>query len=121
MLKSGGANIVNTASVNSIRGLPGHAAYQAAKGGLLSLTRSLAADYAPSIRVNAILPGGVLTEALKLADQTYVEEAVENTPLKRFAKPEEIAEVAVFLASDASSYFTGAGVVVDGGLTSVLA
>ena len=63
MLKNGGGAIINTASVHGIRGVRGWTAYQAAKGGLLSLTRSLAADCAPNIRVNAILPGGVNTPA----------------------------------------------------------
>jgi len=120
MLSNGGGVIINTASVNSIRGLPGHAAYQAAKGGLLSLTRSLAADYAPTIRVNAILPGGVMTPTLDNIDPELIRRSMEKTPLKRYAQPEEIAEVALFLASDASSFFTGSGIVVDGGMTSVL-
>ena len=103
MLQNGSGVIINTASVHSIRGVAGWAAYQAAKGGLLSLTRSLAADYAPNIRVNAILPGGVNTQAQKIADPSAVREAAEKTPMSRFAEPEEIAEVALFLASDASS------------------
>ncbi len=120
MLKNGAGVIINTASVHSIIGLRGYAAYQAAKGGLLSLTRSLAADYAPHIRVNAILPGGVLTPAQRIAPPAQVQTTEVKNPLRRFAQPEEIAEVALFLASDASSYVTGAGIVVDGGSTAVL-
>ena len=120
MLKNGAGVIINTASVHGIRGVAGWTAYQAAKGGLLSLTRSLAADCAPSIRVNAILPGGVNTPAQSIADPAAVRASVEKTPMKRFAEPEEIAEAALFLASDASSFVTGAAIVVDGGLSSIL-
>ena len=120
MLKNGGGAIINTASVHGIRGVRGWTAYQAAKGGLLSLTRSLAADCAPNIRVNAILPGGVNTPAQGIADPAAVRASAEKTPMKRFAEPEEIAEAALFLASDASSFVTGAAIVADGGLSSIL-
>jgi len=84
---------------------------------LLALTRSLALDYAPVIRVNAILPGPILTPAWDGIAEPEREEIANSTILRRLGKPEEVAEVALFLASDASSYMTGASVVVDGGYT----
>ncbi len=120
MQKNGAGVIINTASVHGIRGVAGWTAYQAAKGGLLSLTRTLAADCAPNIRVNAILPGGVNTPAQAITDPALVEESAKRTPMTRFAEPEEIAEVALFLASDSSSFVTGAAIVADGGLSSIL-
>ena len=120
MMKNGAGVIINTASVHGIRGVAGWTAYQSAKGGLLSLTRTLAADCAPDIRVNAILPGGVNTPAQAITDPAVVEESAKKTPMSRFAEPEEIAEVALFLASDSSSFVTGAAIVADGGLSSIL-
>ena len=120
MLASGGGAIVATGSVHAIRGYPGYAPYQAAKGGLLAMTRSLAADCAPTIRVNVILPGAVETE---IWDKTTAEERdriAGMCALNRNSRPEDIANVALFLASDMSSYMTGAHVVVDGGLTSIV-
>jgi NAD(P)-dependent dehydrogenase (short-subunit alcohol dehydrogenase family) len=117
MQNNGGGAIVITGSVHAIRGYKGHTAYQVCKGGLLSLTRSLAADCAPSIRVNTILPGAVVTGLWKNASESKRKQIAEMCLLKRNGTPEEIAQVALFLASDMSSYMTGASVVVDGGLT----
>jgi NAD(P)-dependent dehydrogenase (short-subunit alcohol dehydrogenase family) len=86
----------------------------------LALTRSLAADCAPQIRVNAILPGGVVTPALQLLDPELIRKNTGSIPLKRRATPEEIANAALFLATDASSFCTGACLVVDGGRSSIL-
>ncbi|MFN8007547.1 MAG: SDR family oxidoreductase [Terriglobia bacterium] len=115
--KAEGGVIVFTASVQSIVGVPNDASYQAAKGGLLALTRSLAVDYGPAIRVNAILPGPIFTPAWDGITPEETERVAEDTILKRLGRPEEIAEAALFLASDASSYMTGASLVVDGGWT----
>ena len=120
MLRNGGGVIINTSSVSGIRGQSAHAAYETAKGGLLALTRSLAADCAPKIRVNAILPGGVMTPALQLLDPELIRKNTGSIPLKRRATPEEIANAALFLATDASSFCTGACLVVDGGRSSIL-
>lgn len=113
----GGGVILNTASVHSIVGVPGYAAYQAAKGGLLSLTRALALELAPDIRVVAILPGAIDTPAVAISDQSSVEALLADIPMKRLGRPEEVANLALFLASDEASYITGTGVVVDGGYT----
>ena len=114
----GGGVILNTASIQSIVGAPGYAAYQAAKGGVLSLTRALALELvSDNIRVVAILPGAIDTPAVAVSDQTSIESVLADIPMKRLGRPEEIANVALFLASDEASYITGVGIVADGGYT----
>ncbi len=108
------------ASVHALRGYAKYTAYQAAKGGLLALTRALAADFAPSVRVNTILPGAVVTGLWSDTSEAQRARIADMCPLKRNAAPEEIAQVALFLASSMSSYMTGTYLVVDGGLTSVI-
>ncbi len=120
MLANGGGTFVITGSVHSIRGYPLHAAYQASKGGLLALTRSLAADYAPSIRVNAILPGAVETGLWSGFSESDRVKVAKMCPLRRNGQPEDVAQAALFLASDMSDYMTGTYLVVDGGLTSTI-
>jgi NAD(P)-dependent dehydrogenase (short-subunit alcohol dehydrogenase family) len=115
-----GGTIVITGSVHAIRGYKGYSAYQAAKGGLLALTRSLAAECAPTIRVNTILPGAVVTGLWKDVSEEKRRQIAQMSLLRRNAEPTEIAQVALFLASEMSSYMTGASVVVDGGLTAVI-
>ncbi len=118
LLRSEAGVILNTASVHSIVGLAGSAAYQAAKGGVLSLTRALSLELAPKVRVIAILPGAIATPATKDTPAEEHEKFLAQVPLARSGQPEEIASVAAFLASDEASYITGAGIVVDGGYTS---
>jgi NAD(P)-dependent dehydrogenase (short-subunit alcohol dehydrogenase family) len=120
MQAHGGGVIVITGSVHALRGYASYSAYQAAKGGLLALTRSLAADFAPTIRVNTILPGAVVTGLWENVSESMRQKIAMMCPLQRNGRPEEIAQVALFLASDMSSYMTGASVVVDGGLTAVI-
>ncbi|MYD10537.1 MAG: SDR family oxidoreductase [Chloroflexi bacterium] len=117
LLRSPAGVILNTASVHSIVGLTGSAAYQAAKGGVLSLTRALALELAPTVRVIAILPGSIKTPALQSVPEDEHRHFVSQVPLARMGQPEEIADVAAFLASDEASYITGTGIVVDGGYT----
>ena len=117
LLKSKAGVILNTASVHSIVGLTGSAAYQASKGGVLSLTRALSLELAPRIRVVAILPGTIETPANRDVPAEVHEAFLQKVPLARRGQPEEIASVAAFLASDDASYITGAGIVVDGGYT----
>jgi len=119
-----GCAIINTGSVTGIMGYPNLAAYSASKGAVHSLTRSLAMDYAPEgIRVNAIAPGTVDTPILHdfLARTPDPEKAraafVAIHPLGRLATPRDIANAALFLASDESSFVTGHTLVVDGGFT----
>jgi NAD(P)-dependent dehydrogenase (short-subunit alcohol dehydrogenase family) len=117
MKAKGKGSFIITSSVHAIRGYKGLAAYQAAKGGLNALTRSMAADFAPEVRVNNIMPGAVVTGLWKSFDEYLRAEIAKQCPLLRNGSPEEIASVALFLASDMSSYITGQSIVVDGGLT----
>lgn len=109
--------ILNTASIHSIVGLDGYAAYQASKGGMLSLTRALSMELAPEIRVVAILPGAINTPAVAISGDHAIADLIEEIPLKRLGEPEEIANVALFLVSDEASYITGTAIVADGGYT----
>lgn len=118
MLAAGGGCIVNTASVQAFAGFPRRLAYGASKAAVVSMTRILAAEWAPTVRVNAVAPGYVRTEMiadLERRGQVDVEAIQRRTPQRRLARPEEIAEAYVFLAAPASSYVTGEVVVVDGG------
>ena len=120
MQADGGGVIVITGSVHAIRGYANASAYQVAKGGLLALTRSLAIDHAPTLRVNAILPGAVETGLWQDVNPEQRRQIAQQCILRRNGQPEDIANVALFLASDLSAYMTGTYVVVDGGLTSVI-
>ncbi|MBY5651735.1 SDR family oxidoreductase [Rhizobium leguminosarum] len=105
------STIVNIASAQGLLpNAPGHTAYAASKGGVVNLTRALAAELAPKIRVNSIAPGMVDTP---MADGYRAN--VDNYALKRLADPEEIARALLFLTSSESSYVTGAALAVDGG------
>ncbi len=120
MKARGGGSIVNTASASGMAADFGFAAYNAAKAGVINLTRTAAIDNARyGIRVNAVCPGPVDTPILSgissIPDLRAKWEDV--VPMGRFAKPEEIASVIAFLASDAASYVTGAIIPIDGGLT----
>lgn len=117
MLDSDGGSIVNISSVFGVVGAPNSASYSASKGGVISLTRQVARDYAADgIRVNAISPGFVDTRMLQ--DDTHegtIEFARQRTPMGRVGKPDEIAEAVVFFASDAASFITGQNLIIDGG------
>ncbi|MCA2223930.1 SDR family NAD(P)-dependent oxidoreductase [Nonomuraea aurantiaca] len=110
----GGAMVV-TSSVHALVGLPGHPAYAAAKGGLTALTRQLAVEYGPAVRVNCVLPGPIMTPAWDRVDEAGRADSVRATVLDRFGTPEEAAAVITFLASPEASFVTGACLVVDGG------
>jgi NAD(P)-dependent dehydrogenase (short-subunit alcohol dehydrogenase family) len=126
MLRRGSGCIVNTGSVNSLVGDVGDPAYCASKGGIALLTRAMALDYAArGIRVNAVCPGWVETRMFAQEARTrgvsvsrYRAFAGRHHPIGRIGSPDEIADVVMFLASDESSYMTGALVVADGGFTS---
>ena len=118
MLARGGI-FMTTSSITAIEGLPGMVAYQAAKGGLVALTRALAADYAPTVRCHSILPGGVETGMWSNLSKEQRAERAKRIPLRRNGQPEDIANVALFLASDMSSYMTATCLVVDGGRTAM--
>jgi len=113
---AGGA-IVNTSSVHALVGLRGHPAYAAAKGALCALTRQLAVEYGPAIRVNAVLPGAIMTPASAGMPAEAEAEFTRHIVARRLGTAEEVAAAICFLASDDSSYITGANLVVDGGWT----
>lgn len=121
MLKQGnGGRIINISSIAGIVGFPGISAYCASKGGVTELTREAALDYAKyNITVNAIDPGVIVTDMTKpmLNDEKTKQMLMENTPVGRFGKPEDIGNAAVFLALDESGFITGHNLVVDGGWT----
>jgi len=122
MIRQGSGAIINVASIMGEVALPPRAAYSASKGGIIMLTKNLAAEWAKhGIRVNALSPGWTVTE---MTEKYFAQEEVrrfmlERIPLGRFAQPEEIARVAVFLASDAASYITGQNILADGGWTTI--
>ncbi|MDH6268916.1 NAD(P)-dependent dehydrogenase (short-subunit alcohol dehydrogenase family) [Rhizobium sp. SG_E_25_P2] len=119
MLARGGGAIVFTSSfVGTSVGLPGMGAYAAAKAGLMGLVKSIAADYgAKNIRANALLPGG--TDTGMAGDQAQKDWAASLHAMKRIAEPDEIARAALFLASPAASFVTGAALYADGGNSAV--
>lgn len=113
--QSNGGVIVNTASMYGWIGAPGSAAYNAAKGGVVNLTRSLGVEYASeNIRVNALCPGYIDTPIIPEEMKAPLRQA---TPMERLGLSEEMAKAALFLASDDSSFMTGQSLIVDGGFT----
>lgn len=118
MLLGRGGVILFTASTNALVGYRYYADYNATKAGLVALTRSLALEWAPKVRVNAVCPGYVLTPMQEAEYTSEMLEAVNaRIPLGRHARPEELAGLFAYLASDEASYFTGSVIVMDGGET----
>jgi len=122
MMAAGGGAIVNTSSAAGLVGAANQCAYDAAKAGVINLSRQMALDYAPfNIRVNCLVPGGIdtpMSRAFIAARQARLEDVARNWgALRRFGTAEEVANVALFLASDEASFVTGAPFVVDGGFT----
>lgn len=124
MMKKGGS-IINTASSAGVIGIPNCDAYTATKGATVQLTKSMAVEYGRyGIRVNCIAPAAIMTPMVKESNPSdgsdlFDEKAFLNlrTPLRRYGTPEEIAKVALFLASDESTYLNGSVIVADGGIT----
>jgi len=123
MIERGAGSIINLSSVSGVVGTPRRAAYAASKGALDAATRSLAIELGPSgIRVNSVAPGVVDTAlwAKNKAIAGVIETIEAQTPLRRWATPEDIADVIVFLASDAARFVTGETISVDGGMARTL-
>ncbi|MEU8627604.1 SDR family oxidoreductase [Streptomyces sp. NPDC048669] len=112
---------VLTSSVHAHKGIPGHPAYAASKGALLSLCGQLAVEYGPEVRVNAVLPGPILTGAWDRVGEEDRRKTVAETAAGRFGTPEEAAAAIAFLAADEASYITGSSLLVDGGWSVVKA
>jgi NAD(P)-dependent dehydrogenase (short-subunit alcohol dehydrogenase family) len=116
LLQSGhNPTMVNISSVHAHLTESGHAAYAAAKGGVEALTRQLAIEYGPWLRVNAVAPGAIMTSAWAGVSDEVLRRVADLTPAKRIGEPEDIARVVRFLLSDDAAFVTGATVVVDGG------
>ena len=121
MIESGGGSVINVASFVAWMGAAtSQTAYTASKGAVLAMTREIAVEYArKGIRCNALCPGPIETELLRtlLSDEVKRQRRFVHIPMGRLGKAEELAKAALFLASDDSSYMTGASLIVDGGIT----
>ncbi len=122
MIRGGGGSIINLSSVHGVLAARGWAPYDAAKAGIINLTRGLAVDFGPQgIRVNAICPGAIVTqhaeEVWAQGDPGWQQLSRLIYPLGRVGRPEEVAQAALFLASAEASFITGVALFVDGGLT----
>jgi NAD(P)-dependent dehydrogenase (short-subunit alcohol dehydrogenase family) len=117
MERNGKGSIVNISSIWGLIGAVGVAPYQASKGAVTTLTKNAALTYAPAIRANSIHPGVIRTQITAAQDDAMNQQLIDDTPLKRMADPREVAFAALYLASDESSFVTGAELVIDGGYT----
>lgn len=120
MLKQKCGVIVNIASLSGLLGEPGAYAYTAAKHGIMGLTKTAAHDYAKlGIRINAVCPAGVETPSLVSAPEEIRQNLIDQTPVGRLGKPEEIAAAVLWLCSDMAGFVTGTGIVIDGGVSTI--
>jgi NAD(P)-dependent dehydrogenase (short-subunit alcohol dehydrogenase family) len=112
-----GGVIINISSVSALRPAPGAAAYAAAKAGLLNLTQSLAVEWAPKVRVNAVAAGMIRTEQAHLhyADEAGIAAVAATIPLGRLGAPTDVGDACLFLASPLASYISGATILLHGG------
>ena len=116
MLACGGGVILNMGSTNGLMGYPYYADYNASKAGVIELTRSMALELAPTIRVNAVCPGFILTPMQEAEYTAEMQRAfADRVPLRRLGRPEDVAGLFAFLASDDAAFITGQCFVIDGG------
>jgi NAD(P)-dependent dehydrogenase (short-subunit alcohol dehydrogenase family) len=116
LMDSGGGVILNMGSTNGLRGYPYYADYNTSKAGVIELTRSMALELAPEIRVNAVCPGWILTPMQKAEYTPAMRQAfAAKIPLRRLGRPEDVAALFAFLASDDAAFITGQHFVIDGG------
>ena len=116
MLAGGGGVILNMGSTNGLMGYPNYADYNASKAGVIELTRSMALELAPTVRVNAVCPGFILTPMQEAEYTSEMQRAFANKiPLNRLGRPAEVAALLCFLASDDAAFITGQHFVIDGG------
>lgn len=119
MVSAGGGSIINISSIGAERPSPPEAMYAAAKNGLNALTRAFAQEYAPTVRVNCVMPGGFATDMSENWDEEFIGKIVDRLPAGRLGRPDELAGLITHLASGDAGYTTGAIIPVDGGRTSV--
>lgn len=119
MVKAGGGSIINISSIGAERPSPQEATYAAAKNGLNALTRAFAQEYAPTVRVNCIMPGAFASDMAADWDEEFLGLVTNRLPAGRLGDPRELAGMVVHLASDQAGYTTGALIPVDGGRTAV--
>lgn len=119
MAQHGGGSIINISSIGAVRPSAAEAAYSAAKAGLNALTSAFAQEYAPTVRVNCVMPGAFATDMAQGWDDEFVAKVVDGLPSGRLGRPEELVGMVVHLAGDASSYTTGAIIPIDGGRLAV--
>ena len=119
MKRAGGGSIINISSIGAVRPSPPEAAYAASKSGLNALTMAAAQDFAPTVRVNGVMPGAFATDMATDWDEEFVGLVTNRLPMARLGDPAEIAGLVVHLASDQAGYTTGAVIPVDGGRTAV--
>jgi NAD(P)-dependent dehydrogenase (short-subunit alcohol dehydrogenase family) len=120
MLARGGGNIVNTASMASVVAFPQLVAYNASKGAVRMMTKTAAVEYADrNIRVNCFCPGAIDTAMVRNMPAPYIDAVIQANPVKRIGRTEEIADLALFLASDEARFVTGTEILIDGGYTAL--
>ncbi len=124
LMERGGGSIINTASSAGMIGIPNCDAYTATKGAIVQLTKSMAAEYGRyNVRTNCISPAAIMTPMVRISNPPDCDAFDENaflnlrTPLRRYGTPEEIAKIAIFLASEDATYLNGAVIAADGGIT----
>ena len=117
MLKKKYGRIINVASVVGLMGNPGQSNYAASKAGMIAFTKSIAREYGKkNITINAVAPGFIQTDMIETLPKDYLDNIIDNIPMVRLGKPDDVSRAVLFLASDNASYITGQVLSIDGGL-----